>query len=128
MSDELELAIARVDGAVDNLWHAPVFDITEAWGDIVSAFAELDKLLPESLFEVGERGYTWETKPWPDAEPGSLEDQMRSLFACFRQARTFFNGYGAFTTNFEHLRKTLLNICVMCPQYHGEIGWMFGER
>lgn len=127
MSDELELAIARVDGAVDHFWHSPVTEVAEAWGRIVFTFAELDQCLPESLFEVGERGYTFETKPWPDADPESLEHHVRTLFACFRQSRMFFDGYGAFSVNMTNLRESLLRVCLLCPQYHGEIGWMFGE-
>lgn len=127
MTEEMEFAIARVDGAIDNFWWSPVTDIIEPWVLVIKSFAELDKILPESLFEVGERGYTFETMPWPKAEPDSLEYHMRTLFACLRQARTFFDSYGAFTTNMTNLRAALSGVCLLCPNYHGEIGWMFGE-
>lgn len=102
-------------------------DLGAAWGHVVAAFAELDSRLPESLFEYGERGYTFETRPWPDAAPKSLERHMSDAFACLRQARQATNTYGAFAENVVHMQAAVSSMALLCPQHHGEIGWMFSE-
>ncbi len=131
-TEDVQLAIARVDGRLDAFLYSPMENMGEAWAGLVEKFAELDRALGGELYAAAQREdevrWTFPAAQSPSLPPADSEfaAALLELFLAFCDIRRRSQHYLGFTEAVASLQAALEKVMVLCPRYHGEIRtWFF---
>lgn len=132
-TDDIQRAIAWVDGQHDAFLYSPPEDVEKAWAAVVERLVELDRALGGQFYAAAEAADTaYRGSPYgarrlerPLAY-GEFADALVGLFLSVCEVRASIHRFRSFADAMSEFEARLGVVLMNCPKYHGEMReWFF---
>lgn len=132
-TDDIQRAIAWVDGRHDRFLYSPPEDVEKAWAAVVEKLVELDRVLGGQFYAAAEAADTaYRSAPYgtrrlerPLAH-GEFADALIGLFLSVCEVRVSIRQFRSFANAMSGFEARLEAVLMNCPKYHGELReWFF---
>lgn len=127
-TDDIQRAIAWVDGRHDAFLYSPPEDVEKAWAAIVEKLVELDRVLGGEFYAAASAAYdTYRSAPYGARRLerplalGEFADALVSLFLSVCEVRVSIGQFRSFANAMAGFEARLEGVLGHCTHYHGEI-------